>query len=77
MQRNKPAAALSLFICNLFRKRKDCLLLYRWIGGRVRTKSFNALCQRPSQRGKYHCMADLLFDWFGMNQTNKTVVHST
>ena len=28
-------------------------------------------------RGNYHCMADLLFDWFGFDQTSKTVVHST
>ena len=26
---------------------------------------------------KYHCMAHLLFDWFGFDQTSKTVVHST
>ena len=28
-------------------------------------------------RGKYYCMADLLFDCFGFDQTSKTVVHST
>ena len=22
--------------------------------------------------GKYHCMADLLFDWFGFGQTSKS-----
>ena len=26
--------------------------------------------------GKYHCMADLLFDWFGLEQTSKTVSNS-
>ena len=25
--------------------------------------------------GKYHCVADLLFDWFGFDQTSKTVAH--
>ena len=24
-----------------------------------------------------HCTADLLFDWFGFDQTSKIVVHST
>ena len=28
------------------------------------------------QRGKYHCMSFLLFDWFGLDQTRKTVTHS-
>ena len=28
-------------------------------------------------RGKYHCTADLLFDWFRFDQTGKTVVHAT
>ena len=27
-------------------------------------------------RGKYHCTADLLFDWFGFDRPSKTVVHS-
>ena len=27
-----------------------------------------------SPQGKYHCMADLLFSWFGFDQTRKTVV---
>ena len=27
-------------------------------------------------KGKYHCMTDLLFDWFGFDQTSQTVVHS-
>ena len=30
----------------------------------------------PYQRGKYHCMSDLMFDWFGLDQTSKTVVNS-
>ena len=25
-------------------------------------------------KGKYHCMTDLLFDWFGFDQTMKCVV---
>ena len=33
--------------------------------------------ENTHKRGKYHCTADLLFDWFGFNQTSKTVVHST
>ena len=40
--------------------------------------------RRPGQRtltigggGKYHCTTNLLFDWFGFDQTIKTVVHST
>ena len=28
-------------------------------------------------RGKYHCMANLLFDWFEFTQPGKTVVHIT
>ena len=28
-------------------------------------------------RGKCHCMADLLFDWFGFNQTSKADDNST
>ena len=27
--------------------------------------------------GKYHCMADLLFERFGFNQTRKSVVNLT
>ena len=30
-----------------------------------------------AKRGKYHCTADLLFDWFGFDQTCKIVLHST
>ena len=26
---------------------------------------------------KYHCTAELLFDWFSFDQTSKTVFHST
>ena len=25
------------------------------------------------RKGKYHCMADLPFDWFGFGQTSKSV----
>ena len=32
--------------------------------------------ENTHHRGKYHCMADLLFDWFGFDQTSQTVVHS-
>ena len=28
-------------------------------------------------KGKYHCMVDLLFDWFGYKQTCKCVFNST
>ena len=27
--------------------------------------------------GVYHCTADLLFDWFGFDQTSKSVIYST
>ena len=27
--------------------------------------------------GKYHCTADLLYDWFAFDLTSKAVVHST
>ena len=30
-----------------------------------------------SRKGKYHCKADLLFDWFAFDQTSKSVVHTT
>ena len=33
--------------------------------------------ENTHHRGKYHFMADLLFDWFGFDQTSKTVVHLT
>ena len=29
--------------------------------------------ENTHQRGKYHCTADLLFDWFGFDQRSKTV----
>ena len=29
------------------------------------------------QTGEYHCTADLLFDWFGFDQTGKSVANST
>ena len=29
------------------------------------------------RKGKYRCMADLLFDWFRIDQTSKSGVHST
>ena len=28
------------------------------------------------RKGKYHCTADLLFEWFGFNQTSKYVTNS-
>ena len=27
--------------------------------------------------GKFHCTADLIFDWFGFSQTSKSVGNST
>ena len=27
------------------------------------------------QRGKYQCTADLLFDWFGFDQTSKAIAN--
>ena len=33
--------------------------------------------EKTHHRGKYHCTADRLFDWFGFDQTSKTVIHST
>ena len=32
--------------------------------------------ENTHHRGKYHCMADLLFDWFGFDQTSKYVANS-
>ena len=29
--------------------------------------------ENAHHRGKFHCTADLLFDWFGFDQTSKTV----
>ena len=29
------------------------------------------------RKGKYYCRSDLLFDWFGFNQTNNSVVNQT
>ena len=34
------------------------------------------LPDNTNYRGKYHRIVDLLFDWFGLDQTIKTVVHS-
>ena len=31
--------------------------------------------ENTPHRGKHHCMTDLLFDCFGVDQTSKTVVH--
>ena len=33
--------------------------------------------EATDQRGKFHCTADLLFDWFGFDQTSKAVANST
>ena len=33
--------------------------------------------ENTDHKGKYHCTADLLFDWFGFDHASKTVVHST
>ena len=33
--------------------------------------------ENTHKRGKYHCTTDLLFDWFGFNQTSTTVANST
>ena len=33
--------------------------------------------ENTHQRGKYRSAADLLLDWFGFDQSSKTVVHST
>ena len=32
--------------------------------------------ENTHHRVNYHCMADLLFEWFGFDQTSKTVVHA-
>ena len=32
--------------------------------------------QHSLNKGKYHCVADLLSDWFGLTQTGKSVVNS-
>ena len=33
--------------------------------------------ENAHHKGKYYYTVDLLFDWFGFDQTSKTVVHST
>ena len=33
--------------------------------------------ENTHHRGKYHCTADLLFDWFGFIQTSKADGEST
>ena len=33
--------------------------------------------ENSDHRGKYHCMADLLFDWFGFDRTSKYVANLT
>ena len=33
--------------------------------------------ENTQHRGKYHCTSDLLSDWFGFDQTSKTVVCAT
>ena len=39
---------------------------------------FSIICAENTHlRGKYNCIADLLFDWFGCDQTNKIFVNST
>ena len=35
------------------------------------------LAENTQNRGKYQCTADLLFDWFGFDQTSKIVAHSS
>ena len=35
------------------------------------------ITENTHHRGKDHCMADLLFDWFGFNQTSKAYQNST
>ena len=32
------------------------------------------VCAENTDKGKYGCMADLLFDWFVFGKTRKTVV---
>ena len=34
------------------------------------------LAENTQNRGKYQCTADLMFDWFGFDQTSK-IVYST
>ena len=33
--------------------------------------------ENTHSRGKYHCMPDILFDWFGFDRTSKTVLYWT
>ena len=37
----------------------------------------NLTTENTHHMGKYHCMADLLFDWLKFDQTSKTVANST
>ena len=38
---------------------------------------FKAVNTHLLRKMKYHCMDDFLFDWFGFDQTSKSVVNST
>ena len=33
--------------------------------------------ENTDHMGKYHCTADILFDWFGFDQTSKYVANTT
>ena len=40
-----------------------------------RSRMDEPLPENTHQRGKYHCTADFLIDWFGFDQTNKAVAY--
>ena len=51
-----------------------------WLKSATRLATFNHYAlfeirdlrsENTHHRGKYHCTADLLFDWFGFNQKSK------
>ena len=42
-----------------------------------RSRMDEPLPENTHQRGKYHCTADFLIDWFGFDQTSKAFATST
>ena len=53
-------------------KTKSWALLHWHILYYANAENTHLLC-----KGKYQCMADLLFDWFGFDQTSKADAYST
>ena len=41
------------------------------------TWDLNTWPENTRHKGKYHCLVDLLFDWFGFDQISKADANST